>query len=161
MSKLKKLGNVAPMFSEEDIFAMAKEYSELSAKIKELDARKKVLSDKIKEGAEKFGVKDDRGSFYLESDNFILGKVARKSFSIDQDKAVAVLRNKGLGDVVDVVTVETVNENRLDNAVKEGRISINEVEKFTNSSVNYSVSVTKKEELPEIEQSSLKAARRK
>ena len=161
MSKLKKLGGSDSMFTKKDILAMASEYDEVSAKIKELESRKKVLADKIKEGSEKYGVKNDKGSYYLEDDNYIVGKVARKTFKIDQDKAISVLRNKGLGDIVDVVTVETVNEDKLNNAVQEGRISINEVEDFTNVSVSYSVSVAHKEEMPEVEQSILKAARTK
>ena len=161
MSKLKKLGQSSFMFSEKEIFAMAEEYADISAKIKELETRKKALSDKIKEGAEKYGVKNDKGSYYLENDFFIAGKVAKKTFKIDQEKAVTVLRNKGLGDVVDVVTIESVNEDKLNNAVKDGRISINEVEDFTKVDTSYSVSVTRKEEMPEVEQSTLKAARNK
>ena len=161
MPKLKKSGAVTPMFSEKDIYSMAREYAELSAQIKELEARKKVLSDKIKEGSEKFGVKDDNGSYYLENDQFLMGKVAKKSFKIDQDKAVGVLKSMGLGDVVDTVTIETVNEDRLNSAVQEGRISINEVEKFTNVTTSYSVTVKEKEPMPEVEQSTVKIAARK
>lgn len=161
MPKLKKSGAVTPMFSEKDIYSMAREYSELSAQIKELEARKKVLSDKIKEGSEKFGVKDDKGSYYLENDQFLMGKVAKKSFKIDQDKAVGVLKSMGLGDVVDTVTIETVNEEKLNSAVQEGRISINEVEKFTNVTTSYSVTVKEKEPMPEVEQSTVKMAARK
>lgn len=161
MPKLKKMGAVTPMFTEQDIYSMAREYAEISAKIKELDARKKVLSDKIKEGSEKFGVKDDKGSYYLENDQFLMGKVAKKSFKIDQDKAVGVLKSMGLGDVVDTVTIETVNEDRLNSAVQEGRISINEVEKFTNVTTSYSVTVKEKEPMPEVEQSTVKMAARK
>lgn len=161
MPKLKKSGAVTPMFSEKDIYNMAREYAELSAQIKELEARKKVLSDKIKEGSEKFGVKDDKGSYYLENDQFLMGKVAKKSFKIDQDKAVGVLKSMGLGDVVDTVTIETVNEDKLNSAVQEGRISINEVEKFTNVTTSYSVTVKEKEPMPEVEQSTVKMAARK
>ena len=45
MSKLKKLGGDS-MFTKKDILAMASEYDEVSAKIKELESRKKVLADK-------------------------------------------------------------------------------------------------------------------
>lgn len=161
MPKLKKSEKVTPMFSESDIAKMAKEYSEISAQIKELEDKKKILSDKIKQGAEDFGVKDDKGSFYLDSDEFIMGKVAKKSFSIDQKKAVETLESMGLGDVVDVVTTKTVNDDRLENAVQDGRISFEEVEKFTNVKVSYSVSVKPKEVMAEVEQSTLKVAKKK
>ena len=61
MSKLVKMKKkVESMFTKEDVYSMAQEYNELSAKIKELDSRKKFLSEKIKEGSEMFGVKDDK-----------------------------------------------------------------------------------------------------
>ena len=140
---------------------MGREYADISAQIKELEAKKKDLAEKIKQGAESFGVKDDKGSFYLESDNFIMGKVAKKSFKIDQDKAVQTLESMGLGDVVDVVTVKTVNEDKLQSAVQDKRITLEEVENFTSVSVSYSVSVKEKEEMPEVEVSTVQMAARK
>lgn len=166
MAVLKKTGkksasNIKPMFSADDIARMGREYAELSAQIKQLEERKKTLSDKIKQGAEQFGVKDDKGSFYLESDSHIMGKVAKKTFRIDQDTAVNTLESMGLGDVVDVVTVKTVNEDKLQKAVAEKRITLNDVKAFTIETVSYSVSVKEKEAMPEVEQTSLKAARKK
>lgn len=157
----KTSSNIKPLFSEEDIGKMGKEYADISAQIKKLEEQKKALAEKIKSGAEQFGVKDDKGSFYLENDSFIMGKVAKKSIKIDQDTAVPTLESMGLGDVVDEVVVKTVNEDRLQKAVTEKRITIKEVEKFTKVSVSYSVSVKEKEEMPEVEQSTLKVARSK
>lgn len=157
----KKSAVVKPLYSIEDIGRMGKEYAELSAQIKLLEEQKKQLADKIKSGAEQFGVKDDKGSFYLESPTHIMGKVAKKSYKIDQDKAVETLESMGLGDVVDVVTVKTVNEDRLQKAVQDKRLSLDTVQEFTNESVSYSVSVKEKEAIPEVEQSTLKVARSK
>ena len=67
----------------------------------------------------------------------------------------------GLGDVVDTVTVETVNEDKLQKAVQDKRISLDEVEKFTNVKVTYSVLVKEKEAMPEVEVSTAKVARKK
>ena len=157
----KTANNVTPLFSAEDIGKMGKEYADLSAQIKKLEEQKKALAEKIKNGAEQFGVKDDKGSFYLENDSFIMGKVAKKSIRIDQDTAVPTLESMGLGDVVDEVVIKTVNEDKLEKAVAEKRITIKEVEKFTKVSVSYSVSVKEKEAMPEVEQSTLKVARSK
>lgn len=157
----KSASNVKPLFSVEDIGKMGKEYADISAQIKQLEERKKALADKIKSGAEQFGVKDDKGSYYLESDSHVMGKVAKKSFKIDQDKAVETLESMGLGDVVDVVTVKTVNEDKLQKAVSDKRITLDTVQGFTNESISYSVLVKEKEAVPEVEQSTLKAARRK
>ena len=157
----KSASNLKPLFSAEDIGKMGKEYAELSAQIKQLEERKKTLADKIKSGAEQFGVKDDKGSFYLENDNFIMGKVVKKSYKIDQDKAVKTLESMGLGDVVDIVTVKTVNEDKLQKAVQESRLTLQDVEVFTTETVSYSVSVKEKEAMPEVEVSTAKVARKK
>ena len=149
------------MFSAEDIGELGRQYAELSAQIKQLEERKKELAEKIKNGAEKFGVKDDKGSFFLESDSFIIGKVARKSFKIDQENAVNTLVSLGLGDIVDEVIVKTVNEDKLQQAVQDNRLSLDVVRGFTSESVSYSVSVKEKEEVPEVEQTMLKVAKKK
>lgn len=149
------------LFSADDIGALGKQYAEISAKIKQLEEEKKALADRIKAGAEQFGVKDDKGSFYLENDNYIMGKVAKKSFKIDQELAVKTLESMGLGDVVDEVVVKTVNEDRLQIAVNHKRLDLDIVRAFTKESVSYSVSVKEKEALPEVEQTNLKAARKK
>jgi len=167
MATLKKVSKkpaeskIKPLFSADDIAKMGREYADISAQIKQLEEQKKALAEKIKNGAEQFGVKDDKGSFYLESDSHIMGKVAKKSFSIEQDKAVETLESMGLGDVVDVVTTKTVNEDRLQSAIQDKRITLDEVEAFTNTKVSYSVLVKEKEAMPEVEVSTAKVARKK
>lgn len=153
--------NIKPLFSAEDIGRMGKEYADISAQIKKLEEQKKALADKIKSGAEQFGVKDDKGSFYLENDYYIMGKIAKKSIKIDQEKAVETLESMGLGDVVDEVVVKTVNEDRLQKAVTDKRITLDDVRGFTNESVSYSVSVKEKEAIPEVEATTVKVARKK
>ena len=149
---------VTPMFTEDNVKSLGRQYADISSQIKALEEQKKALAEKIKQGAEQFGVKDDKGSFYLESEDLMMGKVAKKSFKIDQDKAVKTLESMGIGDVVDEVTVRTVNEDRLQQAVSEGRLSLDTVESFTNVSVSYSVMVKEKEAMPEVEQTTLKSA---
>ena len=149
---------VTSMFTEDNVKSLGRQYADISSQIKALEEQKKALAEKIKQGAEQFGVKDDKGSFYLESEDLMMGKVAKKSFRIDQDKAVKTLESMGIGDVVDEVTVRTVNEDRLQQAVSDGRLSLDTVESFTNVSVSYSVLVKEKEAIPEVEQTTLKSA---
>lgn len=153
--------NVTPLFTVDDLGKLGREYAEISAQIKELEAQKKSLADRIKKEVERLGVKDDKGSYYFENDNYIMGKVARKSFKIDQEKAVSVLQSMGLGDVIDVETVYTVNEDRLQSAVQDKRITLETVEDFTEERVSYSVSVKEKEEMPEVEVTTAKVARKR
>ena len=159
MAKLKKFEK--PQMSAEDILALGKEYDEINAQLKVLNDRKKFLSDLIKEGAEKYGVKDDKGSYYFESDEFILGKVAKKTVLLNQEKAKETLEAMGLGDTIDKVTTYVVNEDRLSQAVADKKITIKEVESFTDIKVDYSVSVKSKAKMPEVEKSTLMAARKK
>ena len=149
---------VTPMFTEDNVKSLGRQYADISSQIKALEEQKKALAEKIKQGAEQLGVKDDKGSFYLEREDLMMGKVAKKSFKIDQDKAVKTLESIGIGDVVDEVTVRTVNEDRLQQAVSDGRLSLDTVESFTNVSVSYSVLVKEKEAMPEVEQTTLKSA---
>ena len=162
LKAVKKTTNkVTSLFTAKDIGKFGKEYADISAQIKELEAKKKDLAEKIKSGAEQFGVKDDKGSFYLESDSHIMGKIAKKSYKIDQDTAVETLESMGLGDVVDVVTVRTVNEDRLQKAVQDKRLTLDDVQEFTKETISYSVSVKEKEVVPEVEVTNLKVARKK
>lgn len=161
MGSITKLKKKSASFDREQFNALAQEYSEISAQIKLLDERKKKLSALLKSGAVENGVRDDKGSSYLEVSDFIVGNVAKKSVKLNQDKAVALLKEKGLEDCIDVVTVETVNSDKLNSAVSTGKISLNEVESVTDISTSYSVSVKAKEEMPEVQQTTLKAAKRK
>ena len=54
-----KTEQVKPLFSVEDIGRMGKEYAEITKQMKQLEERKKELADKIKLGAEQFGVQDE------------------------------------------------------------------------------------------------------
>lgn len=147
-----------PVLTKKDIGACVAEYSEISKQIKVLEERKKLLATKIKEGAVKFGTLDDKGSSYFEVNGFIAGNVSKVSMSLDQTKGVEYLEKKGLGDLVDVVEVKTVNEERLEKAVSEKRLTLDEVEGFTTKKQSYQVSVKAVEEMPEVEQSNLALA---
>lgn len=156
----KSTGSKATSYTQADIGRFAGEYAELSKQIKALEEKKKNLSELIKAGAEQFGTKDDKGSFYLEVNGYVAGKIAKMSMSIDQDAAVPFLKKKGLADVID--KIETVNQERLEKAVGAKRLTLNDVESFTNKKVSYQVSVKELEEMPEVEQSNLApAAKRK
>ena len=154
MGKLKRVADM--IFSKEDFRTMAEQYIAVSKKIKALEEEKKRLSDNLKKGAEKYGVKDDKGSFYCETESCIFGRVAKKTMKINQEKAVKDLTDLGMGDLIDEVIVRTVNTDRLENAVQSGKLSFDVVEGFTDVTTSYSVSVKEKEEIAEVEQTSLK-----
>lgn len=150
-------------YSAKEIAQMAEQYSEISRQIKLLEDSKKNLSDRLKEASELIGVKDDKGSYYYDTGDFITGKVAKKSVKLNQDNAIALLKEKGLyKKCVDIQKVEVINEKALAYAVENGDISQKEFEDICDVKVTYSVSVQKKEEMPEVDTSHvLKAASRK
>lgn len=147
--------------TETEIGKCAEEYAEISKQIKVLENRKKLLAMKIKEGAVKFGTLDDKGSSYFEINGYITGNVSKVSMSLDQSKGVEYLEKRGFGDLVDERIVKTINEERLEKAVGEKRLTLDEVESFTERKQSYQVSVKAIESMPEVQQSDLALAAKK
>ena len=140
---------------------MAQEYDAISLQIKALDSQKKSLADKIKELAQKFGTKDDKGSHYCGNDEFMCGNVAKHSISLNTDRAVALLQKKGLNEYIEEKIVKVVDEKKLEKAIINGQITQKEFDSIMDDKVSYSVSVKKIEEMPEVEVTQLKAAKKK
>lgn len=150
-------------YSAKEVAQMAQEYSEVSVQMKLLDTTKKTLADRLKEASELIGVKDSKGSFYYDTGDFMVGKVAKKSVSLKQEDTIKLLKEKGLyKKCVEVQKVEVINEKALEDSVKDGTITQEEFEALCNVNTTYSVSVQKVDEMPEVDTSQcLKAASRK
>lgn len=139
---------------------MVAEYNELKIKEKQIKDRKAVLSDAIKTYSLANGAKDDKGSFYVDSDNFTYGAMCKKSVKFNIDKAVEFFQSKGLDDCVTLSPqiVESAVEKHLDN----GDITVHDLEEITNTSVSYAVSVKAKDEIvEEVQQYSVAASKKK
>lgn len=162
MAKLKAVSKTQPdkgkktSMTKKEIGACAAEYNELSVQIKVLTERKNLLAAKLKVGAVTYGTIDDKGSYYFETNGFSVGSVSCVSMSLDQDKGVKFLEKKGLGDCIDVV--KQINESQLEKAVSENRLTLDEVEGFTNRKHTFKVSVKSIKDMPEVETSSLALA---
>ena len=156
---LKKKSKVTPIISKADVLKMAEDYNNISKQIKMLESKKKELSDKLKQGAESYGVQDDKGSYYLEDSSFIIGKVAKRSVKVDKDKAVSFFKSKGLKNCFKRVVSYEVNDSEVEKAFDEGSLTKKDLDTFTSISVSYSVSVSEKSEMPEVEVST--AARKR
>lgn len=158
---LKVVGGKKTTMTKADLFRMAQEYDAISLQIKALDSQKKSLADKIKELAQKFGTKDDKGSHYCGNDEFMCGNVAKHSISLNTDRAVALLQKKGLNEYIEEKIVKVVDEKKLEKAIINGQITQEEFDSIMDDKVSYSVSVKKMEEMPEVEVTQLKAAKKK
>ena len=138
------------------IESVLNEYNSLREEKKKIESRMSALAKQIKEDAEARGVKDDKGSFYAENDNFIYGKQCKKSVSFDKDKAISYFKNHGYEDCID--TVEVINEAAVEGHVNSGDISFEDLEDITTTKVSYAVDVKKKEEMSEVQQTTVSMA---
>lgn len=152
---LKKKSKVTSMFSTTDVQKLAEEYDNISKQMKELEAKKKELADKLKNCAEAMGVVDDKGSSYIDGDSYVIGRVAKRTVKINQEEGVAMLRNKGLLNCITEKTTYTVNEAEVEKAVAEETLTEEDVRSFTTINTTYSVSVKVKEDMPEVEVSAV------
>lgn len=138
------------------IGVLLQEYSTLRDEKKKIDDRMKKLADLIKDNAEKTGVKDDKGSYYAEDENFVYGKQCKKSVSFNQERALQFFKNRGLVDCID--TVEVINEGAVEEHINTGDISYEDLEDITDTKVSYAIDLKKKEEMTEVEQTSVPMA---
>ena len=152
---LKKKSKITSMFSTTDVQKLAEEYDNISKQMKELEAKKKELADKLKNCAEAMGVVDDKGSSYIDGDSYVIGRVAKRTVKINQEEGVAMLRNKGLLNCITEKTTYTVNEAEVEKAVAEETLTEEDVRSFTTINTTYSVSVKAKEDMPEVEVSAV------
>ena len=138
------------------IGAMLSEYDSLREQKKKIEDRMKYLADQIKANAEKVGVKDDKGSFYAEDEQFIYGKQCKKSVSFNQEKALSYFRDHGYDDCI--TTVEVINEEAVESRINAGDISFEDLEDITTTKVSYAIDLKRKEEMSEIEQTEVPIA---
>lgn len=138
------------------IGAMLSEYDSLREQKKKIEDRMKYLADQIKANAEKVGVKDDKGSFYAEDEQFIYGKQCKKSVSFNQEKALSYFRDHGYDDCI--TTVEVINEEAVESRINTGDISFEDLEDITTTKVSYAIDLKRKEEMYEVEQTEVPIA---
>lgn len=122
-----------------------KEYVRLREEKKSIEARMAQISDALKQYAEDKGQKDDKGSFYFERDGYMIGKQAHKSMTFDVDKATKFFRKRGYPECIS--TVEQINYDAVEELLDTGEITIEELEKITNTKVSYSISIVPVEEV--------------
>ena len=138
------------------IGAMLSEYDSLREQKKKIEDRMKYLADQIKANAEKVGVKDDKGSFYAEDEQFIYGKQCKKSVSFNQEKALSYFRDHGYDDCI--TTVEVINEEAVESRINTGDISFEDLEDITTTKESYAIDLKRKEEMSEVEQTEVPIA---
>lgn len=138
------------------IGTLLQEYNTLRDEKKRIEDRMKKLADLIKDNAEKVGVKDDKGSYYAEDENYIYGKQCKKSVSFNQEKALSYFKDHGFEDCID--TVEVINETAVEEHINTGDISFEDLESITDTKVSYAIDLKKKEDMPEVQETEVPMA---
>lgn len=140
----------ASKYTTRELQNMAREYKDVSNQIKLLEDTKKILSESLKEATQAVGVKDSKGSYYFDCGDYMLGKVAKKSIKLSTERAETYLKEHGLYEEATTTKV-VIDEDKLASLVSNGVIPQKDFESLCDITVNYSVSVKKGEEMPEVE----------
>ena len=118
----------------ESLEAQVSEYSKLKASMEVLDARSKVLRDKLMGALDLSGDEDDKGNIQLVFPSAINGivrleKQRRASRKLNESAAETVLEAVGLGDTV-YKMVRTIDEDALMAAFYEGQITEDQLDEM-------------------------------
>lgn len=144
---------------KENILPKIEEYFTLRKQAGVIKSRMELLSSEMKDYAEKNGVKGDTGSSVVEVSNYVLSRVARKSVSLNQEKALSLAKEKNLTAAIKVV--EYVDESALEKYIKKGAVSLEELEAVTETKVTYAIDLKEKEEMTEVTETKVLAASKK
>lgn len=140
-------------FSGRALGEVLAEYAELNEKIKFLDKRKKELSESLKELALKTGIKDDKGSFYVNEGDKVFGRVRKCSISLNEDRAMKFFKKKGL---LKDVTKTVLDEDKIDVLVSCGEVTAEDIESISDIKESFSFYLgeakgEEPEEMPEVQ----------
>lgn len=151
--------SVKEVATKGNVEALMLEYDSLRSQEKAIKSRKDAISSMLKDFAQREGVINDKGSFYFEGESFLLGKVAKKSISFDTPNAILFFKSKGLTDCVDFEPV--IVEDKVEEHIAKGDITIDDLKGITKEKVSFSISLEQKEEMPQVQQTTAVAASKK
>lgn len=141
----KKEGSVTSIISTK-----LSEYDALRQQKSFIESRMTTLAKEIKDFCTKNCPKNDKGSYYGSDDNFIFGSQAKKSVSLDSEKAIEYLRSHGFDDAIEYVP--KVKEDVLEKLVSDESIPQEDFESLTKIKTSYSIDIKRKEEVPAVEE---------
>lgn len=131
---------------------LVQEYHDLKTRKAQIDKRMKEVTKDIKDYLSKNVQADAKGNRYLEDDKFTFGTMARKTITLDQDKARVYFAQQGLLD--DVLEVQTfVSEDKIAKLVMDGKITEEDVQALANVKTTYAIDIKEKkvEEIVDVE----------
>lgn len=124
-------------------------YAKLREQKKEIEAQIAKLSAEIKNYATTHGSKDSNGSYYMEDERYVYGSSAKKSISLNEERALDFVKEHGFNQCIEMV--EKLNLDKLDSLVSDGSITPEELAKLTDTKISYSVMVKERDDTLEME----------
>lgn len=128
---------------EMSINQIVREYNQLLKQESFIKKRKEELSKYIKEYSMKHGVKNDKGSYYIDDGEFYFGSQARKTVKINEEKAREFLKMKGLLDKV-IAIKEIIDEEKVEELVNVGELTVEDIENIVDVKITYAIDVKEK-----------------
>lgn len=126
-----------PLYS---VRGKARRYVDLRDKEKQTKKEKDELSTFLKNQAVSQGVKNGK-SHVLDLGDIIVQNVAVPKNMVDQAKAAALLKSKGL---LERCTMRVLDETELTKCFQEGLIGMDEINSFTTETISFRIDVTTK-----------------
>ena len=143
--------------TEQQVLTLARQYHELRKQKNDIDARMKELAVDIRAYAVENAPKDDNGNQYIDKNGFVLGQQVTKRVKLDEERALAYLKDRGYLEAIS--HVEVVDQDVLSSLVASGDVSFDDISAMTDVSVTEKIRVTytePEEEMPTIQTSRLK-----
>ena len=161
--KNERINNVVPFsgITRDNYARKVAEYTLLKEQIAMLEARRAPLGDSIKDYVKTVGTKTDTGGYISDLGDLVVEARTRQKIEFDQQKVITVLINKPelLNQVLKAVPV--IDEDMINTLYEKGDLTSDEVQRMATVTISHSLYVTKKEDMPEVEQKVAASAKKK
>lgn len=132
-----------------------REYNALRTQKGLIEKRMKEISEDIKKYSMEHGVKDQKGSSYVQEEGFVYGNMAKKSVKLNEKKATEYFSAMGLLDKV-IETKMVVSEDKINALLTEGVITEDDIANVVDIKTSYSIDIREvkqetEEDMPLIE----------
>lgn len=134
---------------------LANEYYQLRKQKNTIESRMSELSKRLKEYAQSSGVKDIRGSYYLNREEYRIGDTLRRTTKVNDEKAVALLKKKKLKGYIEIR--ESVSKETIEQLLENSLLSEKEVVSILDVTESRSIDLRKQDEIQDVEEYSFKA----
>lgn len=129
--------------SKVDMESLVAEYFGVDAEIKKQTKRKDQIKELARAYVHEYGSEDSKGSFRVEIEAGKIQDIIRQSVSLDEEKAIELFTDLGLTECLDVVEKVVINEAAVEEAMKTGRLSAEQLQSVVSRKHNFALYIKK------------------